>query len=554
MKTRTSHGASWERAGRPFLAKFGLIYSGLAASACSSGATNSELTAPKYYEDVAPIINQNCVGCHREGGIANFALSSYDQVRAHAAKIADATAAREMPPMPVDNSGECNTYANARWLHDDEIALLARWAKTGTLAGDASHAPALPDAPASLTDPDVTLDMGVSYTPDDTSGHDDYRCFVVPSPVNERRYVTAYEVFPGQTSEVHHLIVYQPVNDAQASAAHALDEGAAGAGYPCFGGPGVNASPLAMWAPGAGAIDLPTGTGVPLAAQRDLIIQIHYNLENGALPDRTRVALAFASTPPISAQYWPMENVDLRLPPGKANVESMANAQISPVTLKVYGTMPHMHTLGRTMRVDIESGGASQCMVRVDRWDFHWQNAWWYSEPLLLDQPNSISIRCGFDTREKSEVVTYGENTSDEMCINYLYITTKDKPDAAPKCDDQDNPLFGSCLAQFLTGCYEPDSSGTCTAGDDGSLSWSDGSKIVRSGATVGLYRADSDEACITGTLRQNGAVLSKGEQQLSYSAANDQVTIDCPDGTLLQASGEQLTAFNVCRGVNCPN
>jgi hypothetical protein len=401
---------------------------------------------------------------------------------------------------------------------------------------------------------DATLDPGESYTPDDASGHDDYRCFVVPSPVNERRYVTAYQVFPGQTREVHHLIVYQPVNDAQATAAHALDDAAAGAGYPCFGGPGVDASPLAMWAPGAGAIALPTGTGVPLAAHRDLIMQIHYNLENGALPDRTQVALAFASTPPISAQYWPMANFDLRLQPGKANVESMATARISPVKFKAYGTMPHMHTLGRTMRVDIEANGASACMVRVDRWDFHWQNAWWYSEPLLFDQPSSISIRCGFDTQNKSEVVTWGENTRDEMCINYLYITTKDEPDAVTNCEPKDNPLFGSCLEQFLAGCYEPDSSGTCTGGDNGSLSWSDGSKIARSGAAVGLYRAGSDEPCITGVLSSNGAVLSKGDQQLSYSAANDQVTFNCPDGTQIQASGGQLTTFNVCHGVNCPN
>jgi hypothetical protein len=191
-------------------------------------------------------------------------------------------------------------------------------------------------------------------------------------------------------------------------------------------------------------------------------------------------------------------------------------------------------------------------MVQVDRWDFHWQNAWWYSEPVLIDQPDSISIRCGFDTREKSEVVTWGENTRDEMCINYLYITTSDKPDTGPNCDNPDNPMFGSCLDQFLAGCYEPDVSGTCTE-DNGSISWSDGSKLVRSGAMASLYRAGSDQPCITAQFSANGATSSKHDQQLSYLAAGNQVTVNCPDGSQVHGTGQQLTEFNVCRGLNCP-
>jgi hypothetical protein len=70
----------------------------------------------------------------------------------------------------------------------------------------------------------------------------------------------------------------------------------------------------------------------------------------------------------------------------------------------------------------------------------------------------------------------------------------------------------------------------------------------------VNLYRAGSDEACISGGLNSGSALLVKGKQQLSYVGAGDQVTIDCPDGSQVHASGQQLTTFNACRGVNCPN
>lgn len=548
MKRRTARGA-----GRRVVFALALACSSWGLLACSSdGPAGSN--APKYYEDVAPLLNDNCIACHREGGIAPFALTSYDQVRARASDIASATAGRRMPPMPVDNSGACNTYANARWLSDDEIALLGRWAKGGTVAGDPSKAPPLPEPPGSLENVAATLDMGVSYTPDASLGHDDYRCFVVASPVDTLRYVTAYEVFPGQQREVHHLIVYQPVNQTEASNAHALDDAASGDGYPCFGGPGVNASPLAMWAPGAGPIAMPTGTGVAIAPQRDLIFQIHYNLDNGTAPDRTKVALEFASEPPIRGAYVAALNTDFRLQPGKELVESTATLQLAPGPFKVYGAMPHMHTLGRTLRVEVENDGASQCLVDVDRWDFHWQNAWWYDKPLTIDKPQSMSIRCGFDTRGKSEVVTWGESTSDEMCISYLYVTTRDEPDMPLDCNDASNPLFGSCLADFLSGCYEPDVGGSCSAEDNGSVSWSDGSKITVSGATAGLYGAGGDEPCITVQLSASGAKLDKGSETLSWSGEGDQVTIECPDGSKLHSTGAQLRAFNVCHGVNCPN
>ncbi|HEX3851082.1 MAG TPA: hypothetical protein VHW01_08955, partial [Polyangiaceae bacterium] len=191
MGTLQGRGFCWGRVRRRLFGAVGLLGVGVLLSACSSDHAASS-NAPKYYEDIAPLLNDNCVNCHRDGGIAPFALTDYDTVRAHASDIVSDTAARIMPPMPVDNSGSCNTYSNARWLSQDEIDLLNRWAKVGTPAGDSSKAPAIPDAPPSLPTTDALLDIGVSYTPNSADGHDDYRCFVVPAPVTELRYLAAY--------------------------------------------------------------------------------------------------------------------------------------------------------------------------------------------------------------------------------------------------------------------------------------------------------------------------------------------------------------------------
>ena len=528
----------------------------LGAAGCSSSEapTAGSTPTPTYSEDVAPLLDAHCTTCHQAGGIAPFALTDYASAKTYAGKIAEKTTAREMPPMPVNNDGSCNTYTNARWLSKEEIQTFAAWAKGGAPAGDANVERHLPDPPPTLDDPDAVVDIGTDYTPDMSLGQDDYRCFVVDAPTDKREFVTEYQVIPGDARVVHHVIVYQPSSDDAVANAEALDAASVGDGYTCFGSSGVDADPLALWAPGAGSIAHPAGTGLRLAAGRKLIVQIHYNLENGVYPDRTRVALRFAKEPVITGQYWAAANTDMVVPPGRAHVESSAtNGFPEPTTFKVHGAIPHMHTLGRTLRVTAE-GKDSQCLVDVDRWDFHWQNAWWYDEPLELKDVAALNITCGFDTRTRTETVRWGDSTTDEMCISYFYVTTSDKPDPVVSCDDKANPLFGSCFEDFLAGCFEPDLGGMCGASDQTTLEWSDGSKIMTAGDAPGLYGPDDDKPCIGIAGTAKGVTLTRGDDTLTYAPMGDHLVFGCPDGSTLDATGFQLHEYGVCRGLACPD
>src|SRR5262249_60243232 len=99
---------------------------GAGGAAGSAGSPPGE--APTYYKDIAPIVNAHCASCHVDGGIAPFSLLDYDSASAVAAMMKVKTQAREMPPWNPDNSGDCNTYSNARWLDDNDIATIAAWA------------------------------------------------------------------------------------------------------------------------------------------------------------------------------------------------------------------------------------------------------------------------------------------------------------------------------------------------------------------------------------------------------------------------------------------
>lgn len=378
--------------------------------------------APTWAADIAPLIYRECVGCHREGGVGPFPLETYEQAAESALFLPVHLEMRHMPPMPVDGSGACNTYSNARWLTDAEIDVFTDWANAGAPLGDASLAPALPAPPPALDSPDLTLDPGAQYTPSDALA-DDYRCFVIDPGLTQEQFIVAYEVIPGDARIVHHAIVYQPSSDAAAAAAVALDAAEEGLGYTCFGGAGVDAEPRVLWAPGGGYVELPAETGVPLAPARPQILQVHYNLAAGAHPDRTTVKLALAPSVQRPATYQPIADLDMVLEPGQSAVSTTRSFPVFGQAFAVYGVMPHMHTLGRELSVTADADGDEHCLVSVDRWDFHSQGAWWYTQPLVFDAVDSVSISCTFDTSKRTEPVTWGEGTTDEMCLTYLYVT-----------------------------------------------------------------------------------------------------------------------------------
>ncbi|WP_434428065.1 hypothetical protein [Nannocystis pusilla] len=86
------------------------------------------------------------------------------------------------------------------------------------------------------------------------------------------------------------------------------------------------------------------------------------------------------------------------------------------------GLFPHMHTLGRTLELGRTGPSGAGCLVRVPRWDFHWQRLYFYDQPVRLDPADLLTLRCSYDTRSRDEVTRWGEGTQDEMCVAGLLV------------------------------------------------------------------------------------------------------------------------------------
>ena len=59
-------------------------------------------TRVSYSKDVAPILAENCARCHREGGIAPFAMNSHAIVKGFSPMIREVVLTKRMPPGQID--------------------------------------------------------------------------------------------------------------------------------------------------------------------------------------------------------------------------------------------------------------------------------------------------------------------------------------------------------------------------------------------------------------------------------------------------------------------
>ncbi len=94
-----------------------------------------------YARDVAPIIQENCVKCHRPGSVAPMGLETYQEVRRYATRIAERVVKRQMPPWPVDMTLGVTEFKNDPSLTDEEIRTIADWVMAGAPMGDVADLP-----------------------------------------------------------------------------------------------------------------------------------------------------------------------------------------------------------------------------------------------------------------------------------------------------------------------------------------------------------------------------------------------------------------------------
>src|SRR5262245_10027112 len=97
---------------------------------------------PTFTKDVAPILYNSCVSCHRPGEVAPMSLVSYDDVRPWAKSIRLKVSSREMPPWGADP--RFGKFKDDRSLTAEQIDIIAKWVDAGAPRGRDAGLPKVP--------------------------------------------------------------------------------------------------------------------------------------------------------------------------------------------------------------------------------------------------------------------------------------------------------------------------------------------------------------------------------------------------------------------------
>jgi hypothetical protein len=450
-------------------ALFVLAGSSILAVATTVGVSTQTQTpaaaaAPTFHKDVAPILNNNCVSCHRPGEIGPMSFQSYETTRPWARSIKDKVVKREMPPWAADPHASMK-FRNDRSLSQQEIDTIVAWANAGAPRGNPADAPPAPTFASGwqLGEPDFVFEQPVEWTvkPD---AQEPYLYFYEKIPFSEDKWAAGVEIRPSNFSVVHHSGVYvidipdgHTVKDGymydpqgkQISPSIPMGKKAtSGDGTPLAG-----ADKIISYVPGRGYEQHPEGYAKRIPAGKYVRWVMHYNPIGEPTTDRSKLGLWWIkgavrhevlnlqAGDPVPGSggrglyfaqgkeviYESDDTTGKRgrtpvIPPYEGNFKMMG---ITPVNeaITLYALTPHMHLRGKSMKWWVTyPDGREEVILDVPNFDFNWQIQYELARPLRVPAGSKITNVAIYDNSPNNrwnpapeKEVYWSEQSWDEM-------------------------------------------------------------------------------------------------------------------------------------------
>lgn len=392
------------------------------APGCALEVEKSERALSKditYHNRISRLVQNNCLECHRTGGVAPFSLETYDDVKSHAGMIRKQVDRGAMPPWFAAPSKENahSPWANDRSLSPSDKADLLAWLASDKPVGNPADAPLARVFPAGwkIGTPDLIVQLPRAV-PIKATGVMPYQTLVAETKLTEDKWIQAYEVQPTAREVVHHVIIKVRQPGAKVSSKEADDGADEREGY------------FAIYVPGNDHAVFPKGFGKKIPAGATVSFQIHYTPNGKATTDQMQLGFVFAKEPPRHTIHVAgVASMNFSIPPGAPNHEVNARIQL-PFDAMVTGFMPHSHLRGKAARYEATlPDGTKKLLLDVPRYDFNWQLHYQFAEPVRLPRGTTLTYTAWYDNSannpanpDPTKTVGWGSQTFDEMMLGYV--------------------------------------------------------------------------------------------------------------------------------------
>jgi mono/diheme cytochrome c family protein len=370
-----------------------------------------------YHREIARLLRDNCVECHRAGGVAPFALETYAQAKGRKAMLALVLEDGLMPPWFA--APDTGPWKNDRRLSEADKATLLGWIAAGAAEGDARETPLAYAYPEGwrIGEPDVVLRMKDSFEVP-AEGVVKQRYFEVAPEIPADLWIQRLEVRPEARSVVHHVTVSYQL-PASGSAEGELRRALLPFGRTANDGWLF----LCAYLPGKGPQSFPDGLALFLPKGARVRFDMHYTPNGKSVSDRTSLGLVLAHEPPeLVAESRNLWNPDIAIPPMASDVAFTRDYPIQHDVL-LRALTPHMHLRGRTMTAELfRPDGSHEPLIDIPAWDQNWQFSYVFREPRWAPAGSRVRVTASYDNSPANPAnpdpnvwVKDGPQTSDEM-------------------------------------------------------------------------------------------------------------------------------------------
>ena len=402
-------------------------------------AQASHADSPTYNGSVGKILNENCVVCHREGGIGPMQLTSYDQVRPWAPLIQLKVANREMPPYAYDHGVGIQDLEGDWRLEQEDIDTIVAWVNQGSPLGDADlvvEMPSLPDPNAwSFSSEYGRPDMIVASQPMDipANGGDLWSKHFVDMGLTSDRCIKAVQVKPRGEAQavVHHANsdIYAPTEDGEFATYGQLTEYAMGKWGEIVpegvcrtvpAGSQVRWS-IHMFPGGLGA----TAQGAMI---KDNVVEVGLWFHPEGYEEQAKYKQDLK-------QYQIGREGDLLIPPNGYTMAEGFQSFDHPVRIDSFQPHGHLRMNAASLEVFYPETGQIEPISQVSKWSATWHHSHIYNPDVapLIPTGAILVLKQWYDNTsdnpnvtDPDQFVVWGSRTADEMNHAWIAVTHLD--------------------------------------------------------------------------------------------------------------------------------